>query len=163
LARALALTLIGMAAIKPLSVATRQNYFLDPGTGNIFLDMYSFAGTNAIASTFNRAFAISAAGNIGLGGAASKCSFAVQQFIKKSIGFIAQELQEFFLELVSVVDGTLAGYKKISDLQAINYSGLSVLAIKAIQEQQYRMDSMEQEIDLLKAQNKMMIELISKH
>ena len=47
---------------------------------------------------------------------------------KKSIGFIAQEVAKLFPELVS--------YDESEDLYGINYAGFSVLAIKAIQEQQ---------------------------
>jgi len=66
-----------------------------------------------------------------------------------SIGFIAQDLKKFFPELVSVVDGKMQGYKEIPDLHAINYSQLSVVAIKAIQEQQAIIEKQQQQIDQL--------------
>lgn len=67
----------------------------------------------------------------------------------KNIGFIAQELQQYFPELVSVVDGAMAGYKDIPDLHTVNYSQLSVIAIKAIQEQQAIIDKQQQQIQEL--------------
>lgn len=66
-----------------------------------------------------------------------------------SIGFIAQDLKKFFPELVSIVDGKMQGYKEIPDLHAINYSQLSVVAIKAIQEQQAIIEKQQQQIDQL--------------
>lgn len=68
---------------------------------------------------------------------------------KKSIGFIAQEVQNIFPELVTVLKDTANGYKNISDLHAINYSGFSVLTIKAIQEQQAIIDKQQQQIKSL--------------
>lgn len=66
-----------------------------------------------------------------------------------SIGLIAQELKKFFPELVTVVDGGMVGYKEIPDLQAINYSQLSVVAIKGIQEQQAIIEKQQRQIDQL--------------
>ena len=68
---------------------------------------------------------------------------------EKSIGFIAQEFQKYFPGLVSVVDGNKAGYKDISELHIINYTGLSVIAIKAIQEQQQIIQQQQKQIDEL--------------
>jgi hypothetical protein len=68
---------------------------------------------------------------------------------QKSIGFIAQEFQKYFPGLVSVVDGNKAGYKDISELHIINYTGLSVIAIKAIQEQQQVIQQQQKQIDEL--------------
>lgn len=45
---------------------------------------------------------------------------------KSTIGFIAQEVEQFFPELVGEKDG----------FKSVNYSGFAVLAVKAIQEQQ---------------------------
>jgi hypothetical protein len=75
---------------------------------------------------------------------------------KLSFGFIAQEVQEHFPELVSMED----------DRYGLNYDGFGVLAIKAIQEQQdmiemqkqqielqsQQMDSMREELDIVKSQ-----------
>ena len=66
----------------------------------------------------------------------------------RSVGFIAQEVEPLFPELVSEKDG----------LKGLNYSGLSVVAIKAIQElhtlvqaQQERLQRQEAEINRLSA------------
>jgi hypothetical protein len=59
-------------------------------------------------------------------------------------GFIAQEVYELFPSLVSVTPET--GYL------AIPYANFSVIAVKAIQEQQVQMDEMKKEIEFLKAE-----------
>lgn len=56
-----------------------------------------------------------------------------------TIGFIAQEVLPVFPELVS--------YSEADDLYGINYAGFSVVAIKAIQEQQSTIESQQQTID----------------
>lgn len=55
----------------------------------------------------------------------------------RSIGFIAQEVEKIFPEMVYDMDG---GYK------GVNYSAFAVIAIKAIQEQQNNIERQEQEI-----------------
>jgi hypothetical protein len=45
---------------------------------------------------------------------------------------------------------TATGYRGITDLHAMNYSGFVVLAIKAIQEQQQQIEILKNEIDALK-------------
>jgi len=55
---------------------------------------------------------------------------------KKSIGFIAQDVQKIFPDLVSVKNDLATGYDGISSLHTLNYTGFGVIAIKAIQEQQ---------------------------
>lgn len=65
---------------------------------------------------------------------------------KKSIGFIAQEVEEVFPELVS--SETEEG------LLGINYTGFSVIAIKAIQEQQAIIESLLERIEKLEANQK---------
>ncbi len=57
---------------------------------------------------------------------------------KTSLGFIAQDVEAIFPELV----GTSTGDDGIQYL-ALNYAGFSVLAIKAIQEQQKQIDALE--------------------
>ena len=52
-------------------------------------------------------------------------------------------------DLVSVVDGTKAGYNDIPDLHAIDYSGFGVIAIKAIQEQQQIIQQQQKQIEEL--------------
>ncbi|MCP1383060.1 tail fiber domain-containing protein [Runella salmonicolor] len=56
----------------------------------------------------------------------------------ESIGFIAQELKEVFPEVVDVrlMPTTNGAAGEIADLHGVDYSHLSVVAIKAIQEQQ---------------------------
>lgn len=77
---------------------------------------------------------------------------------KKSIGFIAQDVQRLFPELVTVITDTSHGYKGLTDLHAINYDGFGVLAIKAIQEQQAILQTQDQKIKL---QQQSLDELIS--
>ncbi|HEY6504453.1 MAG TPA: tail fiber domain-containing protein [Chitinophagaceae bacterium] len=67
-----------------------------------------------------------------------------------TIGFIAQDLKRYFPELVSVVDGTMLGYNEIPDMHTVNYSQLSVVSIKAIQEQQAIIEMLQQEINELR-------------
>jgi hypothetical protein len=61
---------------------------------------------------------------------------------KRSIGFIAQDMQVLFPELVGQVVNPKTGIEYLN----VNYGGLGVLTIKAIQEQQA-------EIELLKKEN----------
>lgn len=56
---------------------------------------------------------------------------------QRSIGFIAQEVEKLFPELVS--------YNKQDDLYGVNYAGFSVVAIKAIQEQQELIQRVQKE------------------
>lgn len=60
----------------------------------------------------------------------------------RSIGFIAQEVAELFPELV---EGDPSG----EGILSLDYSGFSVLAIKAIQEQQEIIERLEQRLDHL--------------
>ncbi len=60
---------------------------------------------------------------------------------KKKIGFIAQEVEALFPELVKENDGYLG----------LTYSGFGVLAIQAIKEQQAVIDSQEERINALEA------------
>jgi hypothetical protein len=65
---------------------------------------------------------------------------------KRSIGFLAQDVQALFPELVGQSpdrDGK-GGYLNM------NYAGIGVLAVKAIQEQQGQLDSLKQENESLK-------------
>jgi len=59
---------------------------------------------------------------------------------KHDIGFIAQEVKSQFPELVNQLD---------DDLMGVNYSGFSVLAIRAIQEQQVTIESQQKMIEQL--------------
>ncbi|SEQ86092.1 tail fiber domain-containing protein [Neolewinella agarilytica] len=60
-----------------------------------------------------------------------------------TIGLLAQEAKDLFPELVS--------YSEADQLYGINYAGFSMVAIKAIQEQQQVIDEQETEINDLKA------------
>jgi len=60
---------------------------------------------------------------------------------QKTIGFMAQDIEPLFPELVSLGDDGYFG---------LNYSGFGVLAIKAIQEQQDIIDAQEQQIEALR-------------
>ncbi len=62
---------------------------------------------------------------------------------ESTIGLIAQEAKELFPELVS--------YSKADDMYGVNYAGFSMVAIKAIQEQQEVIEEQQTEIDALKA------------
>ncbi|MDN3493457.1 tail fiber domain-containing protein [Winogradskyella bathintestinalis] len=62
---------------------------------------------------------------------------------KKSIGVIAQEVQQLFPEVVY--------YSEVDDTYGVNYSAFGVIAIKAIQEQQTRIENQQKQIDELKA------------
>ncbi|WP_462248605.1 tail fiber domain-containing protein [Ferruginibacter sp.] len=84
---------------------------------------------------------------------------------RSMFGFMAQDIQPFFPELV---------YKRYDrditkPVLTMDYSGLGVIAIKAIQEQQVIIQMQQQEIkeikkeiDLLKEQNIMLIKLLNK-
>jgi hypothetical protein len=61
---------------------------------------------------------------------------------EKSIGFIAQEVEAIFPELVSKNTD-----KKGDEYLTLNYDGFSVLAIKAIQEQQQIIDSLKEQLE----------------
>lgn len=62
---------------------------------------------------------------------------------QKQIGFIAQEAYKLFPELVS--------YDKEKDLYKMNYAGFSVVAIKAIQEQQKEIEELKARLEKLEA------------
>lgn len=64
---------------------------------------------------------------------------------KRSIGFIAQEVEQVFPELVERMEKPEGG-----DLYTLNYSAFSVVAVKAIQEQQAIIESQQRDIDTLK-------------
>ncbi len=63
---------------------------------------------------------------------------------EKEIGVIAQELKQIFPSFVE--------YSEPDDMHSVNYAGLSVVAIKAIQEQQEIIESLRSEITALKKQ-----------
>jgi hypothetical protein len=70
----------------------------------------------------------------------------------KSIGFIAQEMIEFFPEVVDILPTKTdtANPEILENHMGINYSQLSVIALKAIQEQQEMILELRKEINSLK-------------
>jgi hypothetical protein len=71
--------------------------------------------------------------------------FINQTTDNRSIGFIAQDIQKYYPQLVHKVP-----YEKRDDIYGIEYMGFSVLAIKAIQEQQQQIESLKSENTQLK-------------
>ena len=66
---------------------------------------------------------------------------------QRSMGFIAQDVQDLFPELVTrnpLRDGK-GGYL------AVNYAGFGVLAVKSIQEQQVQIDELKKENEALRS------------
>jgi len=72
---------------------------------------------------------------------------AEQTSAKRSLGFIAQDVQTLFPELVGE-NPTLDGAKSYLSL---NYAGFGILAIKAIQEQQQQIEALKVENETLRA------------
>ena len=68
-----------------------------------------------------------------------------------SIGVTAQNLQQAFPELVSV-NTTDEGNPTDSQQLMVNYSGLGVVALRALQEQQQQIQALQAELRALKAQ-----------
>lgn len=68
---------------------------------------------------------------------------------RRQIGFIAQEVNEIFPEFV-YLNKTNTPERPEEDLYTLDYSGLSVIAIKAIQEQQEIIEKQQVEINRLK-------------
>jgi hypothetical protein len=71
---------------------------------------------------------------------------------KHSIGFIAQDMQALFPELVGQVTNPKNGIEYLN----INYSGLSVLAVKAIQEQQAELEGLKKENEALRSRTEIL-------
>ncbi len=75
-----------------------------------------------------------------------------QETAQRSMGFIAQDVQELFPELVTrnpLRDGQ-GGYL------AVNYAGFGVLAVKSIQEQQVQIDKLKKENEELRSKTESM-------
>jgi trimeric autotransporter adhesin len=64
---------------------------------------------------------------------------------KKTMGFIAQDVQKLFPQLVTVTKNTRHGYAGIDELYGINYNGFRILAIEALKEQQGKIKKMQQQ------------------
>ena len=80
----------------------------------------------------------------------------------KSTGFIAQEVMALFPDLVSDFKRTASDKTDTTVYHGINYAGFSVVAIKAVQEQQLQIEALQtnskavlSDMDLLKAENKL--------
>ena len=67
----------------------------------------------------------------------------------RHIGLIAQELKQYFPEVVSIQDGDEGG--AIENLHTVAYSELVPVLIKAVQEQQAIIDRLETRIDAMEA------------
>ncbi|MES2795327.1 MAG: tail fiber domain-containing protein [Bacteroidota bacterium] len=70
----------------------------------------------------------------------------------KSLGFIAQEMIELFPEVVDILPTKAdpSNPSSVDNIMGINYSQLSVIALKAIQEQQAMILELKKEVALLK-------------
>ncbi|OJV56086.1 MAG: hypothetical protein BGO31_18620 [Bacteroidetes bacterium 43-16] len=71
----------------------------------------------------------------------------------QSIGFLAQDVQQVFPELITVNKNN-EGNPLVDHQLGMDYSGLSVIAIKAIQEQQAQIEALRAEIAALRAELK---------
>ncbi len=69
---------------------------------------------------------------------------------QQSIGLIAQEAREIFPEITGHIEGDDLGYDNIRDLYTMDYRALGPLAIKAIQEQQLKVDKLKAQVEALK-------------
>jgi hypothetical protein len=62
---------------------------------------------------------------------------------QKTIGFIAQEVNELFPEMVTVLSNTVTQGITIDDFHALNYNGFKILAVKAVQEEQKLIEDLQ--------------------
>ncbi|MGB8192531.1 MAG: tail fiber domain-containing protein [Chitinophagaceae bacterium] len=69
---------------------------------------------------------------------------------RQSIGFVAQDVNKLFPELVSVSTDTAHSYPGITNLHTLSYDGFSILAIKMIQEQQVLIQKQKAAIDAIR-------------
>lgn len=76
---------------------------------------------------------------------------------KISTGFIAQEVLSIFPDLVTVIDVKSKGFIQKNPYYGINYAGFSVIAIKAIQEQQIVIESQNIRIQKLEQQMEVLL------
>ncbi len=70
---------------------------------------------------------------------------------RKTIGFLAQDIQAVFPEYV-FVNTTNEGNPKVENQLSVDYAGMSVIAIKAIQEQQAIIIQLQQQVAQLQSQ-----------
>ncbi len=71
----------------------------------------------------------------------------------QSIGFLAQDVQQIFPELITVNKNN-EGNPQVENQLGMDYAGMSVIAIKAIQEQQAQIEALKAEITALRAEMK---------
>ncbi|MES2648927.1 MAG: tail fiber domain-containing protein [Bacteroidota bacterium] len=69
---------------------------------------------------------------------------------QKNMGFIAQEVAAIFPELVTIIKDRSSGHKDIPDLHLLSYDEFGPIAIKAIQEQQEKIDAIREQNEALK-------------
>jgi hypothetical protein len=152
----------GRTYLKSLSISDKFNFDISVGGySSNYLTSYDMSGSivdyySNVGSTYNKVFKIDACGNVtnysGIYGRISDsrlkenivdCSSKLEDLLKirvvnyklkdsdstKYIGVVAQELEELFPELV-IEDGSQERFK------SVNYSGLTIILIKAFQEQQ---------------------------
>ena len=74
-------------------------------------------------------------------------------------GFIAQDVEKAAKELGFDFSGVDAA-KNDKDLYGLRYSEFVVPLVKAVQELQLQLNDMKEEIDLLKKENKMLLQLL---
>lgn len=67
----------------------------------------------------------------------------------ETFGLIAQDVKEVFPSLVHTTVNANTGYKDISDVHTLAYSGLAPIIIKALQEQQAMLDKLTQRMAVL--------------
>lgn len=79
----------------------------------------------------------------------SNYTFTHDDLNRNQIGFIAQELNEIFPEFVYLNKSNETDRPE-EELFTVDYSGMSVIALKAIQEQQEMIETLQQENQLLK-------------
>lgn len=68
---------------------------------------------------------------------------------KRSLGFIAQEVKPLFPLLIRQFENNVSSATKTSNLHTMNYSGFGVIAIKALQEQYYQIQVLQEEQEIL--------------
>ena len=69
---------------------------------------------------------------------------------QRSIGLIAQEVRKLFPEITEQITGDDLGYPDITDIYTLNYDALGPIAIKAIQEQQEKIQTIQNQIATLR-------------
>ena len=65
---------------------------------------------------------------------------------ERTIGLMAQEVKEIFPALVHVTQNANTGYKDISDVHLLQYSGLAPMVMKALQEQRAQLSQLQEKM-----------------